>query len=566
MEKEFRPRRSDSKSTGRSYGHRKFSAGEGSGRPQRRSFHHDRDDKGEGSEERPRRSFSRGRSFGGSRDGGDRPHRSFGRKKFDGAAEGEGGEVKERTPRTYSHSRSFSDRPRRSFGGPREDGDRPRRSFGASRDGGDRPRRSFGASRDGGDRPRRSFGASRDGGDRPRRSFGASRDGGDRPRRSFGASRDGGDRPRRSFGASHDGGERPRRSFGASRDGGDRPHRSFGASRDGGDRPRRSFGASRDGGDRPRRSFGASRDGGDRPRRSFGDRDRKPRRDFDAERAARREEMNESRIDRFQENGDETLEKQRAYVQEYTPKPRQPKAAGEEGTRLNKFIANSGICSRREADDFITAGVVSVNDQVVTELGTKVYQNDVVKFNGEVIKGEQKVYILMNKPKDYVTTTSDPHAEKTVMDLVEGKCAERVYPVGRLDRETTGVLLLTNDGELTEQLTHPSYEKKKIYQVFLDKNLKKDDFEKIVNGIELEDGPINADALSYIDEDESQLGIEIHTGRNRIVRRIFESLGYKVKKLDRVYFAGLTKKGLRRGQWRFLTQQEIGMLKMGSYK
>ena len=519
MEKEFRPRRSDSKSTGRSYGHRNFSAGEGSGRPQRRSFHHDRDDKGESSEDRPRR------SFGGSRDGGDRP--------------------------------------RRSFGGSREGGDRPRRSFGGSRDGGDRPRRSFGASRD------RKFGERKF--DVSKKIEGAAEvEGGEvkeRTPRTYSHSRSFGDRPHRSFGGSRDGGDRPRRSFGGSRDGGDRPHRSFGGSRDGGDRPRRSFGGSRDGEDRPRRSFGGSRDGGDRPRRSFGeDGERTPRRDFSEERSARRMENSESRIDRFEEHGDETLEKQRSYVQEYTPKPRQPKAEGEEGTRLNKFIANSGISSRREADDFITAGVVSVNDQVVTELGTKVYQNDVVKFNGEVIKGEQKVYILMNKPKDYVTTTSDPHAEKTVMDLVEGKCAERVYPVGRLDRETTGVLLLTNDGELTEQLTHPSYEKKKIYQIFLDKNLKKDDFEKIVKGIELEDGPVNADALSYIDEDESQLGIEIHTGRNRIVRRIFESLGYEVKKLDRVYFAGLTKKGLRRGQWRFLTQQEVGMLKMGSYK
>jgi 23S rRNA pseudouridine2605 synthase len=544
MEKEFRPRRSDSKSTGRSYGHRKFSAGEGSGRPQRRSFHHDRDDKGEGSDEKPRRSFR------GPRDGGDRPRRSFGGSRDGG----------DRPRRSYGSSRDGGDRPRRSFGDkPRSFGDRPfRRKFDDDKEGGEhRERKSYGDKpRTFGDRPRRSFGGSHDGGDRPRRSFGGSRDGGDRPRRSFGDKpRSFGDRPfRRKFDDDKEGGEhRERKSYG------DKP-RTFG------DRPRRSFGGSRDGGDRPRRSFGGSRDGGDRPRRSFGDRDRKPRRDFDAERAARREEMNESRIDRFQENGDETLEKQRSYVQEYTPKPRQPKAAGEEGTRLNKFIANSGICSRREADDFITAGVVSINDQVITELGTKVFQNDVVKFNGEVIKGEQKVYILMNKPKDYVTTTSDPHAEKTVMDLVEGKCAERVYPVGRLDRETTGVLLLTNDGELTEQLTHPSYEKKKIYQVFLDKNLKKDDFEKIVNGIELEDGPINADALSYIDEDESQLGIEIHTGRNRIVRRIFESLGYKVKKLDRVYFAGLTKKGLRRGQWRFLTQQEIGMLKMGSYK
>ncbi len=256
----------------------------------------------------------------------------------------------------------------------------------------------------------------------------------------------------------------------------------------------------------------------------------------------------------------------RARAVAYTPKPRQPKGTGEEGVRLNKFIANSGICSRREADDYITAGIVSVNDVIITELGTKVYQNDVVKFNGERIRGENKVYILMNKPKDFVTTTSDPHADKTVVSLVAGKCPERVYPVGRLDKSTTGVLLLTNDGDLAEKLTHPSFEKKKIYQVFLDKKFKSSDFKKLIEGIELEDGFIQADSLAYIDEDQSQVGVEIHSGRNRIIRRMFESLGYKVKKLDRVYFAGLTKKNLRRGQWRFLTEQEIAMLKMGSFE
>ena len=247
------------------------------------------------------------------------------------------------------------------------------------------------------------------------------------------------------------------------------------------------------------------------------------------------------------------------------PKPMKMKSA-EDGVRLNKFIANSGICSRREADEYITAGVVSVNDVIVTELGTKVLPTDVVKFNGERIKGEEKVYIVMNKPKDFVTTVSDPHAEKTVVSLVSGQCKERVYPVGRLDKATTGVLLLTNDGELADKLTHPSYEKKKIYHVHLDKNFKQTDFSQLLSGITLEDGFIQADAISFVDEDKAQVGVEIHSGRNRIIRRMFEHLGYKVKKLDRVYFAGLTKKNLRRGQWRFLTSQEVAMLQMGSYE
>ena len=238
-----------------------------------------------------------------------------------------------------------------------------------------------------------------------------------------------------------------------------------------------------------------------------------------------------------------------------------------EPIRLNKFLANSGVCSRREADDFIQAGVVRVNGQVVTELGTKVMRTDSVLFHDQLITPEKKVYVLLNKPKDTVTTSDDPQNRKTVMDLVKDACKERIYPVGRLDRNTTGVLLLTNDGELASKLTHPQYLKKKIYHVFLDKNVSAADIHQIAEGIELEDGPIKADAIEYADEkDKKQVGIEIHSGRNRIVRRIFEHLGYKVMKLDRVYFAGLTKKNVRRGDWRFLTEAEVNMLHTGMFE
>jgi 23S rRNA pseudouridine2605 synthase len=234
--------------------------------------------------------------------------------------------------------------------------------------------------------------------------------------------------------------------------------------------------------------------------------------------------------------------------------------------RLNKYIANSGVCSRREADNLILAGVVTVNGEVVTELGTKVNINtDDIRFNGERLKGENKVYIVMNKPKGFVTTASDPHADKTVMDLLKA-CPTRVFPVGRLDKNTTGVLMFTNDGEIAEKLTHPSYDKKKIYQVSLDSKLRQEDFEKILSGVELNDGTIAADELEYIEaDDHRKLGIEIHSGKNRIVRRIFESLGYEVKALDRVYFAGLTKKGLKRGEWRYLSEGEVNLLRMGAY-
>ena len=238
----------------------------------------------------------------------------------------------------------------------------------------------------------------------------------------------------------------------------------------------------------------------------------------------------------------------------------------QEEIRLNKFIANSGVCSRREADTYIQAGVVTVNGEVVTELGTKVnVLKDEVRFNGERLKGEEKVYIVMNKPKGYVTTASDPHADKTVMDLIKG-CHYRVFPVGRLDKSTTGVLMFTNDGEMAERLTHPSFDKKKIYQVILDHELKQEDYDAILSGIMLNDGEIKADELEYIDQtDHRKLGIEIHSGKNRIVRRIFESLGYEVRALDRVYFAGLTKKGLKKGEWRMLTEAEVNILRMGAF-
>jgi 23S rRNA pseudouridine2605 synthase len=239
----------------------------------------------------------------------------------------------------------------------------------------------------------------------------------------------------------------------------------------------------------------------------------------------------------------------------------------EEPIRLNRFLANAGVCSRREADTFITAGLVSVNGVVVTELGTKVKRSDKVVFHDQPVNIEKKVYVLLNKPKDYVTTSEDPQNRKTVMDLVKDACRERIYPVGRLDRNTTGVLLLTNDGDLATKLTHPQFLKKKIYHVYLNKALTAADMRLIADGITLEDGDIKADAIEYASEtDKKQVGIEIHSGRNRIVRRIFESLGYHVIKLDRVYFAGLTKKNVRRGDWRFLTEAEVNMLRRGSFE
>ncbi len=256
----------------------------------------------------------------------------------------------------------------------------------------------------------------------------------------------------------------------------------------------------------------------------------------------------------------------------FTPRPKQIDYVLEDvdpnaPIRLNKYMSNAGICSRREADNYIAKGLVKVNGSVVTELGTKIQRTDVVEYDEKIVIPERKCYVLLNKPNDCVTTSEDPGGRTTVMDLVKNACQERIYPVGRLDRNTTGVLLLTNDGELASKLTHPKFVKKKIYHVWTDKPIAEEDMQRIADGIELEDGEIHADAISYVsDTDRNQAGIEIHSGRNRIVRRIFEHLGYRVTKLDRVYFAGLTKKNLPRGRWRYLTQEEVNFLRMGSFE
>mgnify|MGYP002068526878 CR=1 FL=1 len=304
--------------------------------------------------------------------------------------------------------------------------------------------------------------------------------------------------------------------------------------------------------DRPQRNYEDRRSYGDkpaydRPRRSFGD---KPR-GYD------------NRSGKFGKPGAGRSDRAGKPSGDY-PRYNPARQTGE--MRLNRFIAQSGICSRREADDFILAGLVSVNGTIVTELGTKVLPTDEVKFNDSRVQGEKKVYLVLNKPKGYVTSLEDPHADKTVSELVKDACTERVYPVGRLDKNSVGLLLFTNDGDLTKQLTHPSYKKKKIYQATLDKALERADMEAIAQGITLEDGEIYADEIAYVKDDKKEIGIEIHSGRNRIVRRIFEHLGYKVMKLDRVYYAGLTKKNLKRGDWRFLTREEVERLKSGQYE
>ena len=352
--------------------------------------------------------------------------------------------------------------------------------------------------------------------------------------------------------------DKPRRSFGDERQG-DRA-RSDERYRDG-DKPRRSFG------DKPRGekpAYGDNRGPKKFGDRKFGDKPYGERKSGDKPAGDRLFADKKSGDRRFGDKpykpGFRKHDDKPASYPKFTPE----KQIGE--MRLNRFLAQSGLCSRREADDFITAGVVSVNGKIVTELGTKVLPTDEVRFNDEPVQGEKKVYLVLNKPKGYVTSLDDPHAGKTVMELVSGACTERIYPVGRLDKNSLGLLLFTNDGDLTKQLTHPSYKKKKIYQVTLDKPLTRADMDRIAEGVTLEDGEIFADEISYVKENKQEVGIEIHSGRNRIVRRMFEFLGYTVTKLDRVYYAGLTKKNLKRGAWRFLTREEVERLKSGQYE
>ena len=397
---------------------------------------------------------------------------------------------------------------------------------GRTEEGGFRPE-GFGAALQSGDQPRQ-------GGYQPRQGGYQQRQGGYQQR-----PRTGGYQPRYNNGGDQEGGYQPRQGGYQPRQGGYQPRQGgYGQPRQGGyGQQRGGYGQQRQGGyGQQRGGYGQQRGGYGQQRGGYGM--RTPGYDPSAKYSMKKRiEYKETHID-----------------------PNEP-------IRLNKYLANAGVCSRREADDFIQAGVVTVNGQVVTELGTKVLRGDEVKFHDQPVTLEKKVYVLLNKPKDYVTTSDDPQQRKTVMDLVKDACPERIYPVGRLDRNTTGVLLLTNDGEMASKLTHPKFLKKKVYHVYLDKNVTMHDMQQIASGIELEDGEIHADAIEYADDhDKSQVGIEIHSGKNRIVRRIFESLGYRVTKLDRVQFAGLTKKNLRRGDWRFLTEQEVDMLRMGAYE
>ena len=413
---------------------------------------------------------------------------------------------------------------------------------GRTEEGGFRPE-GFGTALQSGDQPRQGGYQPRQGGYQQRQGGYQQRPrtGGYQPRYNNGGDQEGGYQPRQGGYQPRQGGYQQRQGgYGQPRQGGYGQQRQggYGQPRQGGyGQQRGGYGQQRQGGyGQQRGGYGQQRGGYGQQRGGYG-----------------------MRTPGYDPSAKYSMKKRIEYKETHVD-PNEP-------IRLNKYLANAGVCSRREADDFIQAGVVTVNGQVVTELGTKVLRGDEVKFHDQPVTLEKKVYVLLNKPKDYVTTSDDPQQRKTVMDLVKDACPERIYPVGRLDRNTTGVLLLTNDGEMASKLTHPKFLKKKVYHVYLDKNVTMHDMQQIASGIELEDGEIHADAIEYADDhDKSQVGIEIHSGKNRIVRRIFESLGYRVTKLDRVQFAGLTKKNLRRGDWRFLTEQEVDMLRMGAYE
>ncbi|MRG48724.1 pseudouridine synthase [Chitinophaga sp. SYP-B3965] len=508
-------------------------------------------------DDRPKRTFSKDgdapkRSFGGPDKGRFRKDSSSSTDRFgNDKPKGRFSKDDDKPKRSFGDKPRFGDdKPKRSFGDKPRFGagdDRPKRSF--SKDGEDRPKRSFGDDKPKGrfgDKPR--FGA---GDDKPKRSFGDKPTGrfskdDDRPKRSF--SKDGEDRPKRSFGDDKPKGrfgDKPR--FGA---GDDKPKRSF--SRDGEDRPKRSFGDDKPKGrfskdsDGPKKSF-SREEGADRPKRSFGDGEGSPKRE--SRKAAPEMDEKEAKA---------KSTRKRVAIES--------NAEGEESSNempLNKYISHCGICSRRKAVDFIKDGHVTVNGEKIEEPAFKVTPKDVVTLKDKRIFIQKNlVYVLLNKPKGYITTTDDPEGRQTVMELVTEAAEERLFPVGRLDRNTSGLLLLTNDGELAQKLAHPKHNIKKIYHVELDKPLTKADFDQIIAGVTLEDGLALVDALAFVDtKDKKQIGIEIHSGKNRIVRRIFEHLGYQVEKLDRVMYAGLTKKNVNRGKWRFLSEKEVILLK-----
>ncbi|RAU84227.1 pseudouridine synthase [Pontibacter arcticus] len=553
---------------------RSFGGDRREGSNERRSFGGDRR---EGGERRPynsdRREGSEKRSFGGDRrEGGERRSFNNDRKPF-------GGDRREGDDRSSFGSRTEGGE-RRSFGNDRREGGE-RRSFGGDRrEGGEK--RSFGNDRrEGGER--RSFdGDRREGGEK--RSFTPRREDGERKpfnsdrrdsgeRRSFGGDRREETGERRSFNSDRNREGSERRSFNSDRNegGGKRPYNSD--RREGGEK--RSFGGDRrESGER--NSFNADRRddrrSNDRPynrenreggeRRSFGE-----KREFGDKKTFRpeRRENKFSNSDRRSKDGADKPETPNYNLSRYNDNPRIKKTnikQEDDGTlRLNRYIANAGVCSRREADVLIESGEIKVNGEVVTEMGYKVNPGDTVMYGKQVLSREKMVYVLLNKPKDFITTTDDPEGRKTVMSLVENASTERIFPVGRLDRNTTGLLLFTNDGEMAQKLTHPSNNVKKIYQVELDKPLTKDHFRQIAEGLELEDGKADVDDVALLGESNKFVGIEIHIGRNRIVRRIFEHLGYDVVSLDRVQYATLTKKDLPRSNWRYLTEKEVIRLK-----
>jgi len=551
-----------------------------------------------------------------SRSSGGSGRKSGGRKPGDSSRGGGSSRGAKPTWKKGASSRSGDDKP--AFKKREGDDDRPRKTYGdkpafkkrdegrGSRDEGGRGfKKPFGDKpefkrRDDDDRPRKPYGdkpafKKRDDDDRPRKTYGdkpafkkrdegrGSRDEGGRGfKKPFGDKpefkrRDDDDRPRKPFGDKpafkrRDDDERPRKTFG------DKP--AFRKREEGEDRPRKTY--DKPFGDKP--AFKKREEGDERPayrkplgekggfKKPFGDRGAKPswkRGDRDDRSFAPKTRPSASRRTGSEEGEWKTFDNQEeagAFKKSYAPSKshRGQEDAGDGTIRLNKYIANTGLCSRREADDMIGAGVIKVNGKIVTELGTKIAPGDTVHYGDQLLRREKPVYVLLNKPKDYITTTDDPQERKTVLDLVQGAGDERIYPIGRLDRNTTGILLLTNDGDLAERLMHPKYNVEKIYQVTLDQNLRKEDFDKILEGFELEDGFIKADDLSFVGdgEDKKEVGIVLHSGRNRIVRRMFETLGYVVKHLDRVSYAGLTKKNVQRGKWRFLKPEEVGFLKM----
>ncbi len=465
-----------------------------------------------------------------------------------------------RTQRPRIHS--ISSRPQYNAGHapankPADAGFRPA-GFGAALGGSDQPRQQgYGDNRQSGYQSRQqSYGDSRSAGYQSRQGY--------QPRQQgYGDNRQPGYQARPRYNSNGEGGYQPRQQNGY----GNRQQGGYNRQQGGYNRQQNGYGNRQQGGyNRQQNGYGNRQQGGYQSRQQNGYGDSRQNGYGNRQQGGFRGGYNNNSYRGYNNarpgydpNAKYSMKKRIEYKEEHVD-PDEP-------IRLNKYLANAGVCSRREADEFITAGAVTVNGAVVTELGTKVKRSDEVRFHDEPVTIEKKVYILLNKPKDYVTTSDDPQQRKTVMDLVKDACPERIYPVGRLDRNTTGVLLLTNDGELASKLTHPKFLKKKVYHVFLDKNVSTEDLQKIADGIELEDGEVHADAIEYADErDHSQVGIEIHSGRNRIVRRIFEHLGYRVVKLDRVQFAGLTKKNLRRGDWRFLTEKEVETLRSGMFE